>query len=297
MYMKKVVFYLLSILFCFTSCTDESTFNNPVTFQLEYGGFARFENEGAILNMYPDPQDINISESIFDPNNNLSSFSLSVSAVIGGSLYVAEDFLKIESFPSKLNITSKLLADALGVDVSKFFYGDTFVFTGKAIRNDGTVFSGLTPKYDSKNGTLGFGNTHPNLLGKNSYTSAMNFGFVLFTDCPPVPGNYKIDIHDSWGDGWQGKGILVSIDGVEKYIALCSNWGSFSDVGCLDGGGEYKNDTYELVVPSGTKSWSWTWTGDDYPGECSFEVYDPDGALLFSKTSPEEGMLPVINCL
>ncbi len=297
MNMKKAVSYFLLIFFSLISCTDESTFSNPVTFQLENGGFVRFENDGAILNMYPDPQDINISEPIFDPNNNLSSFSLSVSAVVGGKFYVAEDFIKIESFPNNLNITSQLLADALGVDIKEFFYGDTFAFTAKATRNDGVVFYGLSPKYDSKNGTVGFGNTHPNLLGKGSYTSAMNFGFVLFTDCPPVPGSYKIDIHDSWGDGWQGKGILVTIDGIETYIALCSNWGSFSQAGCLDGGGDHKNDTFELVVPSGTKSWSWTWTGDSYPGECSFEVYDPNGALLFAKSSPEAGMLPVINCL
>ncbi|MFM1877736.1 MAG: hypothetical protein RLZZ241_602 [Bacteroidota bacterium] len=295
--MKKFNFYIVLAFVTLISCTDESTFSNPVFFQLEKGGFIRFQNENAILNMYPDPQNISISEPIYDPNDNVSSYSLSVSAIVNGSLYVAEDFITITTFPSTLEITSQGLADALGVNVSDFFYGDTFAFTSKVTRNDGKVFYGLTPKYDSTNGTLGFGTTHPNLLDKKSYTNAMTFGFILFTDCPPVPGTYKVDIHDSWGDGWQGKGILVTLDGVEQYIALCSNWGSFSVEGCLDGGGEYKNDTFELVVPEGTESWSWTWTGDGYPGECSFEIYKPDGSLLFSKSAPEVGMLPVINCL
>lgn len=295
--MKKLYYYLLLALLPIVSCTDESTFSNPVTFQLENGGFVRFQNENAILNMYPDPQNINISEPIYDPNNNLSSYSVSVSAVVAGSLYVAEDFVTVTSFPGTLNITSQMLADALGVDVSLFFYGDTFAFSSKATRNDGVVFYGQTPKYDSETGTIGFGNTHPNVLDKSAYTSAMSFGFILFTDCPPVPGTYRVDIHDSWGDGWQGKGILVTVDGVDQYISLCSSWGTFEQVGCLDGGGERKNDTYELVIPEGTESWSWTWTGDGYPGECSFEIYTPSGDLLFSKSAPEPGILPVINCL
>jgi hypothetical protein len=294
--MKKLFYFLLLALITY-SCTDESTFGNPAIFQLEKGGFVRFEAENAILNMYPEPQGINIAEAIYDANDNLSSYSLSVHAVIDGGLYVAEDFITINTFPSTLSITSQMLGDALGVDPSEFYYGDTFAFTAKATRNDGTVFYGLTPKYDSTTGSVGFGTTHPNLLEKGAYTSAMSFGFILFTDCPPMPGTYTVDIHDSWGDGWQGKGILVTVDGVEQYIALCSTWGTFEQEGCLDGGGENRNDTYELVIPDGTQSWSWVWTGDSYPGECSFEIYKPDGTILFSKASPEEGILPVINCL
>ncbi len=37
-------------------------------------------------------------------------------------------------------------------------------------------------------------------------------------DCAAEPGEYTIEMQDTDGDGWQGDGILVSIDGVESYV-------------------------------------------------------------------------------
>jgi len=293
--MKRILYFLTIASLTLVSCTDESTFSNPVTHQLERGAFVRFDNMDAILDMYPDPQDINISEGIYDANGNVSSYSLTVTANVGGSLYTGEDFITISSFPATLNITSQMIADAIGVDVSTFFYGDTFSFVAKATRNDGVVFSGQTPSYDASNGTVGPGNTQSQLIDVSSYKNAMTFGFVLFTDCPPVPGVYEIVMHDSYGDGWQGQGVAVTIDGVTEYAMLCDYWGDWTDYqdGCLPGA----FGVYELNVPAGTVSWSWNWTGDWYPSECSFEVYTPGGTQIFAAASPAVGMLPVINCL
>jgi len=293
--MKRILYFFTIASLTLVSCTDESTFSNPVTHQLERGAFVRFNNMDAILDMYPDPQDINISEGIYDANGNVSSYSLTVTANIGGNLYTGEDFLTITSFPATLNITSQMLADALGVDVSEFFYGDTFNFVAKATRNDGVVFYGQTPTFSSSTGTVGVGNTQSQLIDVSSYKNAMTFGFVLFTDCPPVPGVYEIVMHDSYGDGWQGQGVAVTVDGVTQLAMLCDYWGDWTAYqdGCLPGA----YGVYDLVIPSGTQSWSWNWTGDWYPSECSFEVYAPNGTQIFSAASPAAGMLPVINCL
>jgi hypothetical protein len=280
-----------------SSCTDQSTFNNPAIHQLENGAFVRFENDGAINLDYPDPQALNIEENVYDANNNISSFTISVEANIGGALKYVDDLITITSFPSKIKITSQSLADAIGIDVSEFAFGDTFNFRGVATRNDGTIFYSESPDYDVSTNSHSRGNTHSNLTSVSAYTNAMKFGFVFFTDCPPVSGDYVIDMADSYGDGWQGPGILVTMDDVEYNIVLCSDYASNAadQEGCVGSGA---SGSYTLNVPDGTQSWSWNWTTDSYPSEVSFTVTDPNGVVIFSAANPkDDAMLPVINCL
>lgn len=273
------------------SCTDKSTFNNPAIHQLENGAFIRFENVNAINADYPEPQNLNISQKVFDANGNTSSFRLTVEGNIGGVMKYNDNLITINSFPSTIDITSQSLADALGVDVDDFSYGDTFVFKGIATRDDGTVFYPESPSLGTR------GNTEKQLNNVPNYTSAMSFGFVFFTDCPPVPGDYKINMADSYGDGWQGTGIKVTIDGVDTYIALCSPYSSDAgtQAGCISGG---SSGVYTLTIEPGTTSWSWNWTSDRYPSEVSFTVDDPNGVEIFAAATPaKDQMLPVINCL
>lgn len=291
--MKNLKFiYNTLLLLIAVSCTDQSTFNNPAIHELENGSFIRFENVGAINPDYPDPQGLIISEKIYDANENTSTFTLSAEGNIGGSLKFAENLITVTSFPSTIDITSQSLADALGVNVSDFAYGDNFIFKGVATRDDGTEFYPESPSVGSR------GNTHDNLNNVTNYTSAMTFGFVFFTDCPPIPGDYIIDIYDSYGDGWQGTGILVTLDNdVEHNIALRSPYAAEEGTqeGCINSG---DSGSYTLNVPSGTTTWSWHWTFDRFPSEVSFSVTDPNGVEIFNTASPSDNqMLPVINCL
>ncbi len=292
--MKKTLFLLTVVSIALTSCTtDKSTFRNPSHHQLENGAFVRFVNENAIA---PNQDvDFNISQGVYDANGNIKSYTLTVYANLSGSLHVAEDFLTISSFPATLNLTAQAVAEALGVDAASFNYGDKFYFTAEVTRNDGVIFYGQNPSYDSENGTVGLGNTEGQLTNIPAYKSAMSFDFLLFVDCPPVPGTYTLDMFDGYGDGWQGQGIRITVDGVPQYHALCDYWGTVSQQpGCYP---SYVYESVNITIAPGTQQWIWDFLGDAYPGEVSFELYDPAGALIYSAASPAKGQLYVINCL
>ena len=112
--------------------------------------------------------------------------------------------------------------------------------------------------------------------------------------CTPKPGDYVVDMQDSFGDGWQGDGIKVTFDGgprdaEEVFIDLLSQY--------APGGVPISEGTETLNVPEGTDGFAWEYTGDSYPGEVSFQIYAPDGSLLGSFAGIGAGGLTVLNCL
>ena len=112
--------------------------------------------------------------------------------------------------------------------------------------------------------------------------------------CTPKPGDYVVDMQDSYGDGWQGDGIKVTFDGgprdaEEVFIDLLSQY--------APGGVPISEGTETLNVPEGTDGFAWEYTGDSYPGEVSFQIYAPDGSLLGSYAGIGEGGLTILNCL
>lgn len=184
--MRKIKYILAIVVLsvvCFT-CTDQSTFRNPAVHELERGAYIRF--------VVPPPTDfipeivesISINAELFDPNNNVSQYDLSVEVTVAstGVTYKADNFITITSFPATLSLTSQSIADAIGVSTSIFGAGDFFDFTAVTTRNDGTKFYGIPPSFNDENGTVGIGNTEGNLLTEGGYTDAMTFDFVIA--CP-----------------------------------------------------------------------------------------------------------------
>lgn len=119
--------------------------------------------------------------------------------------------------------------------------------------------------------------------------------------CNPAPGEYLVEMHDSYGDGWQtddgngGSGITVDIDGTIVEIGMCNPYVG-SDYECVTGDGY---DAQAVVtIPENTISASWNFPGDWY-GEISFEIYAPDGTLAFASGAPgnmEAGQIPIVVC-
>lgn len=166
------------------SCTDKSTFNNPSHHQLENGAYIRFVTPPPTSFVPELAQTVSISAEIYDANKNTSQFDLSVTATIvsTGEVYKTDNFITITSFPTTLNITAQMIADAIGVDISAFGAGDFIEFTGVATRNDGVKFYGVPPTFNEENGTVGIGNTEPNLLNAVAYKDAMTFDYIVA--CP-----------------------------------------------------------------------------------------------------------------
>ena len=153
-------------------------------------------------------------------------------------------------------------------------------------------------------------------FGKNDAGGIITGGFfaspfvynALIT-CSPQPGDYTVDMHDSYGDGWQtntgsgGDGIHVDIDGTIVVVAMCSPYGG-SNVGtdcdpasgvCVTG--DYYDASDVVTVPVGTSSATWNFPGDNY-GEISFEVYGPGGEVLYegAQGATGPGLLPITLC-
>ena len=89
-------------------------------------------------------------------------------------------------------------------------------------------------------------------------------------------------------------------------VGMCSPYGgsnvgtfleSGAGTGCTENDGS--NATATVTVPVGTTGANWNFPGDNY-GEIFFEVYAPDGSLLFASGGPGDavaGLLPVTFCL
>ena len=125
--------------------------------------------------------------------------------------------------------------------------------------------------------------------------------FVLSLDriCDPYPGDWSVVMHDTWGDGWQtndgngGDGIQVTLDdGTVLEVGLCNPYVEVAYDCTL----EYSEGTGIISIPAGTTKASWFFPGDAY-GEISFEVYGPDGSLVYtSPLASPAGDLPIVLC-
>ncbi|MDA8670451.1 T9SS type A sorting domain-containing protein, partial [Flavobacteriales bacterium] len=76
---------------------------------------------------------------------------------------------------------------------------------------------------------------------------------------------YVVDMQDSYGDGWNGASIDVSVNGSTVANMTCSGSGSIDSIATLNG------DVVEFSFNSG--SWD---------GEITFQITDPSGAALGS---------------
>lgn len=120
----------------------------------------------------------------------------------------------------------------------------------------------------------------------------------------PQPGFYTIDMHDTWGDGWQttvslgGDGMtatILDVDDNETVVefGMCSGYGGNNEGTFLDpneGGctgpaatSGFTDATTTIEIPSGSVDAVWNFPGDWY-GEISFEIYLPNGNLLYESS-------------
>jgi len=181
---------------------------------------------------------------------------------------------------------------AMGLNDTQHSPGDLFVFELRLNLTDGRTFGAADAA---------------GIITGGYWASPYKYNTLLL--CAPKAGDYTIDMHDSYGDGWQtnsgggGDGIQVSItdaDGVVTVteFGMCTPYG---DGSFLDSEGCTPNDGFNastsINIPEGTAEATWNFPGDAY-AEISFEVYAPNGDLLLAvDLGASPGLLPVTNCL
>ena len=177
---------------------------------------------------------------------------------------------------TEISVTLGEALTALGLG-SDFSVGDEFGIRLSLKLTDGREFSAA-----SASGSL-----------QGSYFSSPFF-YTSPILCTPKPGDYVVDMQDSYGDGWQGDGIKVTFDGGPRdtevvYIDLLSQYDP--------GGVPISSGSDTLNVPEGTNGFAWEFTGDAWPGEVTYQIYSPDGILLYEAANGNPGGLTVLNCL
>ena len=100
----------------------------------------------------------------------------------------------------------------------------------------------------------------------------------LFNCHPDSMCAIRIEMVDSYGDGWNGAAIQVSANGVTMGNATCSGTG----------------DSYTVDVCPGALSFSWI--AGSYDDECSFTIQNALGTVLFNgTTAPSAGVFFTYN--
>jgi len=189
-----------------------------------------------------------------------------------------------------LNTTFGDVLNALSLNPGQYDGGDQFVFRLELVLTDGRTFSA-----DDTSGSL-----------QGSYFKSP-YAYSATIVCPPVPGTYTVNMHDSYGDGWQtdtasgGSGIKVTVDGTliaevgmcSPYVAAtyaCTPW----PANIADPTADFHDATATVTLPAGveTKDVVWMFPGDAY-GEISFEIVGPNsgtnvfvGALAATPAGP-----------
>lgn len=96
-------------------------------------------------------------------------------------------------------------------------------------------------------------------------------------NCTPPDGGvqYRVEMFDSYGDGWNGASLDVYVDGV---FAVNATLASGSGPGYA-----------EFDVASGLEI-TGTWNPGSYDGECRYNIRDMDNNIVFSSPSPVAGI-------
>lgn len=147
---------------------------------------------------------------------------------------------------------SMQLADALtgnGLTIDDVFGGDVFAYRLELELTDGRVFT----------------NTAAGTVLSGSFFSSP-FAYNVTVKCVPVTpfaGDYKLNLKDSFGDGWDGAFITVTIDGTATDYTFTSG-GSAS---------------FEFTVPDGTTTLEFSYTAGSFEEEHSYEIVGPFGEV------------------
>jgi len=171
--------------------------------------------------------------------------------------------------------TAAELQAATGVTGSDIFGGDAFTIRFEIVQTDGSTYSAA-----DNSGTL----TGSFFSSPFEYTSTL-----VCLPKPTQPGDWTVEMADSYGDGWQsttsdggGPGLTVTLsDGTVFEIGLCTPYET-PGYACTDGVSE---GVATFTVPAGmTDAAVFQWNGDFW-GEMSATIKTPSGNSVASVSS------------
>jgi hypothetical protein len=150
--------------------------------------------------------------------------------------------------------------NAIGLSSSQYTGGDKITIRLQLNLKDGRNFSS-----DDVTGSL----------TGSYFASPYEYNQVI--KCIPlsaVPGIYTFTLADSYGDGWQGSHLKVTVDGVVKNYGIPSPYDSDAERNAIlePFSGNDSGGSVSLTIPQGAKTMEFEWVSGDWPSECSYTI-------------------------
>ena len=149
---------------------------------------------------------------------------------------------------------------ALGLSSTQYTGGDQIKIRLQLNLKDGRSFSS--------------GDTTGSLTG-SYFASPYEYNQVI--KCIPlsaVPGIYTFVLSDSYGDGWQGSHLKVTVDGTITYYGLSSIYGPDAERNAIlePYTGNNSSGKATLTIPESARTMKFEWVSGDWPSECSYSI-------------------------
>lgn len=169
---------------------------------------------------------------------------------------------------TRITFTLQEATSFLGLGAGDFTGGDRVVVRLALNLIDGRVIS--------------FQDAAGNVLSSSFFRSPYRY-FVDIACIPlgPVPGDYIFEMVDSFGDGWNGGFLTVTVNGVSQDISVPEPSGSTASV--------------TITVPQGATEFTIVYTGGDFDDENSFEII-LNGVVVASASNPPDGEVILSIC-
>lgn len=258
--MKKINIYLVSLAMMAFSCSKEFSSD-------EYGGYEMLTDYmlkeyqvGAALRTITESG----SYRFFDPGNSLWSATLETHDHESGGLtesvewYVsnggnnevlARTVSRSEMYDGPVGLPrmdiSMSLVEAGGL-VGGYQGGNTIIHRMVLKLTDGRTFS-----TESVSGSLTQSYFKSPFQYRKTITCFMDAGIVA-----AVPGLYTVNMTDSWGDGWNGAAVVMTLDGVDYSTSFASG----------------SADTIVFEVPAGSATMGFKFVAGAWDSEVDFNI-------------------------
>ena len=260
----KNISILLGLLLVVTSCADPDNLINDVLDNYTNGAVIRTISSSGEYNFYaPDTSVFTATIEEHDTENGdlMQDIEISVSFNSGTEKLIQtllpSDFTTGPTGLPRTDISVSLgdAMTALGLSSSQYTGGDAVNINLKLNLKDGRSFGA-----DQATGSM-----------TGSYFKSP-YRYAKIIKCIPlvaVPGIYTFNMADSYGDGWQGGGILVTVDGYATKYGIPDD-GDTTGLETFTGNNSSGYST--LTIPIDASTMEFSWVNDTYNSECSFNV-------------------------
>ena len=275
--MKKII-TLFSLLLVTVSCQEPDTTINDVLDNYVTGAVLRGWNPTGDYNFFaPSTSIFTVEIEEHDEQNGALMQDVQVYVALNSGTEVLLRTLTSADFAvgptglprHQLTVTLGESIAALGLSSSQYTGGDVINIRLQLNLTDGRSYTAK----DAASSLTG------------SYFKSP-YIYNMTIKCIPtgaVAGDYTIDMIDSWGDGWNGASITVTIDGVSQTVGLPSG----------------ANGSQTVTVPAGATSMSFAYVSGDWDSEVTYTItFNNGGAdqVAISETNPGAGVKVLSVC-